>query len=121
MEGSNVFSIAQLTVMMLNLGLILLLVFLLILIIKALLKYLKKQNGAAKSPAGSLLSMGDRIRQQRLKCGMTQEFVAERLGVSRQAVSKWEKGLSDPSTANLIALAQLFKIPAELLLGAPDP
>ncbi len=36
---------------------------------------------------------------------MTQEFVAETLGVSRQAVSKWESGASDPSTTNLMALA----------------
>ena len=47
---------------------------------------------------------------------MTQEFVAESLGVSRQAVSKWENGASDPSTSNLIALAKLFKISPEDLL-----
>ena len=47
---------------------------------------------------------------------MTQEFVAETLGVSRQAVSKWESGASDPSTTNLIALAKLFGIEAEELL-----
>lgn len=47
---------------------------------------------------------------------MTQEFVADALGVSRQAVSKWESGKSDPSTTNLIALAKLFGIPPEDLL-----
>ena len=47
---------------------------------------------------------------------MTQEFVAESLGVSRQAVSKWESGTSDPSTANLFALAELFGVKAEKLL-----
>ncbi|MNI49530.1 HTH-type transcriptional regulator Xre [compost metagenome] len=47
---------------------------------------------------------------------MTQEFVAEAIGVSRQAVSKWENGTSDPSTSNLITLAKLFKISAEELL-----
>ena len=47
---------------------------------------------------------------------MTQEFVAEALGVSRQAVSKWETGAADPSTSNLLALAKLFGIPAEELL-----
>lgn len=41
---------------------------------------------------------------------MTQEFVAEVIGVSRQAVSKWENGSSDPSTSNLIALAKLFNV-----------
>ena len=47
---------------------------------------------------------------------MSQEFVAEAIGVSRQAVSKWENGLSDPSTANLIALAKLYGISAEEIL-----
>lgn len=45
---------------------------------------------------------------------MTQEFVAETVGVSRQAVSKWESGTSEPSTSNL--LAKLFGISAEELL-----
>ena len=50
---------------------------------------------------------------------MTQEFVAEALGVSRQAVSKWESGQSDPSTTNLLALAKLFgERPEELLQEA---
>lgn len=40
---------------------------------------------------------------------MTQEFVAETLGVSRQAVSKWENGTSEPNTTNLIALSKLYK------------
>lgn len=47
---------------------------------------------------------------------MTQEFIAESLNVSRQAVSKWESGKSDPSTSNLIALASLFDISVEDLL-----
>ena len=47
---------------------------------------------------------------------MKQEFVAESLGVSRQAVSKWESGASDPSTTNLMALAKLFGVTAEEIL-----
>lgn len=47
---------------------------------------------------------------------MTQEFVAERLGVSRQAVSKWESGVSDPSTSNLFALAKLYEVSVEELI-----
>ena len=46
--------------------------------------------------------------QHREECKMTQEFVAESIGVSRQAVSKWETGASDPSTSNLLTLAKLF-------------
>ena len=47
---------------------------------------------------------------------MTREFVAESIGVSRQAVSKWESGTSTPSTTNLMALAKLFGVAAEELL-----
>ena len=56
------------------------------------------------------------LKQHRLNCKMTQEFVAETLGVSRQAVSKWESGASAPSTTNLMALAKLFGVSAEELL-----
>lgn len=61
-------------------------------------------------------SLGEAIKHHRTRCKMTQEFVAEAIGVSRQAVSKWESGISDPSTSNLIALAKLFSISAEDLL-----
>lgn len=42
--------------------------------------------------------------------------MAEALGVSRQAVSKWENGTSDPSTANLMALAKLYGLSVDELL-----
>ena len=61
-------------------------------------------------------TLGETIKEYRMKCNMTQEFVAESLGVSRQAVSKWESGTSSPSTTNLIALAKLFGVEAEELL-----
>jgi transcriptional regulator with XRE-family HTH domain len=48
---------------------------------------------------------------------MTQEFVAEAIGVTRQAVSKWENGTADPSTSNLLALAKLYGVNAEELLS----
>ena len=61
-------------------------------------------------------TLGENIKEHRIQCKMTQEFIAERLGVSRQAVSKWESGISDPSTSNLFALAKLFGITPEELL-----
>ena len=42
--------------------------------------------------------------------------IAEAVGVSRQSVSKWEQGVSDPSTSNLFALAKLFGVSVEELL-----
>ena len=61
-------------------------------------------------------SLGEALKENRIRCQMTQEFVAESIGVSRQAVSKWESGASDPSTSNLLALAKLFGIDAKELL-----
>ena len=57
------------------------------------------------------------MKEHRIRCHMAQEFVAERLGVSRQAVSKWENGTSDPSTSNLLALAKLYSVSPEDLLN----
>ena len=86
-----------------------------VLVIRALLKYLKSKD-VRKEKSATKVSLGEAIREHRTKCRMTQEFVAESLGVSRQAVSKWENGTSDPSTSNLIAIAKLFGVSAEDLL-----
>ena len=60
--------------------------------------------------------LADKIIDLRKKNGWSQEELAEKLGVSRQAVSKWETGAADPSTSNLLALSKIFGIPAEELL-----
>ena len=85
------------------------------LIIKALRKY-TKSTPVRKEKAENARTLGEVLKQHRLDCKMTQEFVAETLGVSRQAVSKWESGASDPSTTNLMALAKLFGVETEELL-----
>lgn len=61
-------------------------------------------------------TLGETLKELRTGRNMTQEFVAESLGVSRQAVSKWENGSSEPSTSNLIAIAKLYETPPEELL-----
>ena len=53
-------------------------------------------------------TIGQRISELRKNSSFSQEYVAEKLNVSRQAVSKWEQDLSAPDTYNLIALAELF-------------
>lgn len=90
-------------------------IYLLVLLIKALRKYLRAEP-ARKEKFERAKSLGEVLKKHRTECKMTQEFVAEAIGVSRQAVSKWESGASDPSTTNLIALAKLFGITAEELL-----
>ena len=83
--------------------------------IKALKKYNRSEE-VRKEKAEVRRSLGEVLKEHRVRCKMTQEFVAESLGVSRQAVSKWETGTADPSTSNLLALAKLFGIDAKELL-----
>ncbi len=89
--------------------------FLSVLVVKALIKYVKSGE-VRKEKAITKKTLGEVLKQHREASKMTQEFVAEAIGVSRQAVSKWENGISDPSTSNLIALAKLFQISPEDLL-----
>ena len=64
------------------------------------------------------LIMAERFSQLRKKAGFSQEELAAKLGISRQAVSKWERAESSPDTDNLIALSRLYGISLdELLLG----
>lgn len=114
METTNI-SFSMLVIQLLNLLLALSLGYLLFLLIKALLRYLRAAD-VRKEKMETRRSLGECIREERTRCRMTQEFVAESLGVSRQAVSKWESGVSDPSTANLIALAKLFEVDAAEML-----
>lgn len=86
-----------------------------VLIIRALLKYLRSGE-VRKEKAAMTKSLGETLKTHRTRCKMTQEFAAEAVGVSRQAVSKWENGTSDPSTSNLRALAKLYNVSAEELL-----
>lgn len=90
-------------------------VYLIILIVKALKKYVNTKDVREEKKAVAK-SLGEALKENRIRCQMTQEFVAETLGVSRQSVSKWENGSSDPNASNLIALAKLYKISPEELL-----
>jgi len=109
------FPLTLLLVLAINLLVWGVIVYIVVLLIRALRKYLSdgKTNAETQTVRRSL---GEAIKYHRTRCGMTQEFVAEQLGVSRQAVSKWENGTSEPTTSNLLALSRLFGVPAEELL-----
>ena len=94
-------------------------VYLISLIIRALRKYVNSKE-VREEKIVIRKSLGELLKENRLRCKMTQEFVAETLGVSRQAVSKWENGTSDPSTSNLLALSNLYGIAADELLKSVD-
>ena len=85
------------------------------LVVKALKKYINSAD-VRYEKAEIRKTLAELLKENRIRCKMTQEFVAEAIGVSRQAVSKWENGSADPSTSNLIALANLYGVSAEDLL-----
>lgn len=62
------------------------------------------------------MELSQKLKGLRKKQGLTQLELAERLFVSRQAISGWEAGTSRPSTENLQSLSRLFNIPLETLL-----
>ena len=63
------------------------------------------------------MKLADKIVDLRKSKGVSQEELAERLGVSRQAVSRWENGSAMPDAANLLQLSKLFGVTADYLLN----
>lgn len=63
------------------------------------------------------MTLGEKIKEQRIAHGLSQETLAEAMGVSRQAVTKWEADQSVPSSEKLILLAKLFHISLDALIG----
>jgi len=61
------------------------------------------------------MTIGERIAKCRKEKNLSQEYIAELLDVSRQAVSKWETNQTEPSTSNLISLAKIFGVNVEYL------
>lgn len=68
------------------------------------------------------LEMANRFGELRRRQAMSQEMLAEKLGVSRQAISKWERGEACPDIENLIMLADLYGVSMdELIRGGDSP
>ena len=67
------------------------------------------------------MTLGQRIQEYRLRLELSQEALGERLGVSRQAVSKWEADAAVPDTDKLIALSKLFGLTLNELLQVEGP
>ena len=64
-----------------------------------------------------IINIADKIRYLREKNGMTQTYLAKKLGISRSAVNAWEMSLSMPSLANIVEMAELFHVSADYLLS----
>lgn len=63
------------------------------------------------------MTFAEKLVQLRKREGYTQEEVADRLEVSRQAISRWEMGTAVPDSSNLLQISKLFKVSADYLLN----
>lgn len=66
------------------------------------------------------IEIANRLLQYRKSSGLSQEELAEKIGVSRQAVSKWERAEASPDTDNLIILARVYGVSLDELLSGKD-
>ena len=66
------------------------------------------------------MTLGQRIAQKRKELGLSQEGLGEQLGVSRQAIYKWESDASLPEIDKLITLSKIFSVPVGWLLGVEE-
>ena len=67
------------------------------------------------------MKLSEKICYCRKKAGLSQEALAERIGVSRQAISKWETGEATPEVSKLPLLAQVFHVSLDWLLSEEEP
>ncbi len=67
------------------------------------------------------MTMGRRIAEERKKLGLSQEALGEKMGVSRQAISKWEADGAVPEIDKFIALSRLYDVSVGWLLGVEEP
>lgn len=68
------------------------------------------------------IEIANRLVNLRKTNGLSQEALAEKLGISRQAISKWERAEASPDTDNLILLAQIYKVSLdEMLFSKEEP
>ena len=67
------------------------------------------------------MTLGEKIASARKEKGITQEMLAEQLGVTRQAVARWETGLSVPDAGMLVRIAGALDTTVNDLLGEEEP
>lgn len=67
-----------------------------------------------------MMDLSNKIYEMRKAQGLSQEQLAEKLGVSRQSVSKWESGEAIPELERLIAISKIFNVTTDYLLKESD-
>ncbi len=66
------------------------------------------------------MNLSEKIKLERTRQGYSQLKLGEILNVTQQAVAKWEKGVAEPDSENLVAMSKLFNVSTDYLLGRND-
>ena len=66
------------------------------------------------------MNLSDRLQALRKSHGLSQEQLAEKLDVSRQAISKWESGQANPDINNLLKLSSIYEVSTDYLLSGRE-
>ena len=66
------------------------------------------------------MNIGERIFEERKRKGLSQSELADLIGVSRQAVSKWERSTATPDLDKIVALSKVFEISIDHLINGTD-
>ncbi len=66
------------------------------------------------------MNIGSRIKELRKEINISQQQLANAIGVSQKAIDFWEKGINEPKASYIISLAQFFKVSTDYLLGLED-
>ena len=67
------------------------------------------------------MNMSNRLQELRQKSHLSQEDLAERIGVSRQAISKWESEQSNPDIENIVRLSEVYNTSTDYILKGTQP
>ncbi len=67
------------------------------------------------------MNMADRIQHLRKQKMFSQEELADKIGVSRQAVSKWESGQSTPDLEKIVVMSEIFQVTTDYILKGVEP
>lgn len=78
--------------------------------------YTDKDKGLKGQEGDEDMNLSEKIIVERKKMGLSQEQLADRLGITRQAVSKWESGMAIPETVKLVALSEMFHVSVDYLV-----
>lgn len=66
------------------------------------------------------IKQGNYLKELRTKNHLSQEKLAEKLGISRQSVSKWEQGYASPDTDNVLKLSKLYGVSVDSILNCTE-